>query len=212
MTIWISLKASLFTFERLDISWASHIHPSQKLWPFEFVESFIQFRPSRYIIRMNWTFEWNLITNRISRDLSLSILERVYISWASHKHLSKKLWPFEFAESFRVKFQAPDILCAWIGDSSKMFWPFEFVKSLRWSFSSVSVYHGPHTYTRVISYGHLNLSRAFMFNFDRLDILCAWIGHPSEILLPFKFLESLRCSVSSFSIYQGPHTYTRVKS
>jgi len=152
------------------------------------------------------------MTIQIFREIPLSILERVDISWASHIHPSQKLWPLEFVEHCRVQFQAPDILCAWIGDSSKMLWPFEFLKSLRCSFSSVLLYHGPHTYTRVKIYGRLSLSRAFVFNFDRLDILCAWIGHLCEILLPFIFLESLRCSFSSILIYHGPQTYTRVKS
>ena len=40
-----------------------------------------------------------------------------------------------------------------------------------------------------------------LFNFERLDILCAWIGSPSENLWPFEFLESLCCSISSVSIY-----------
>ena len=34
--IWISQELLLFIFERLDISSTSIIHPSQKLWPFEF--------------------------------------------------------------------------------------------------------------------------------------------------------------------------------
>ena len=40
MTILISRELPLFNFERLDISWASIIHSSQTLWPFEFVDSF----------------------------------------------------------------------------------------------------------------------------------------------------------------------------
>jgi len=36
-----------------------------------------------------------------------------------------------------------------------------------------------------------------LFNFERLDILCPRIGHPSEILWPFEFLESFNCSITS---------------
>ena len=54
ITIWISRELPLFIFEHPDIQWASHIHPSQKLWPFEFSESFrLQFRESRYIMSLN---------------------------------------------------------------------------------------------------------------------------------------------------------------
>ena len=50
-----------------------------------------------------------------------------------------------------------------------------------------------------------------LFNFVRLDILCAWIGPPSEKLWPFEFLESFRCSFSSVSIYYAPKSVPRVK-
>ena len=51
-----------------------------------------------------------------------------------------------------------------------------------------------------------------LFNFERLDIWCAWIGHPSENLWSFKFLRSFRCSILSFSIYYAPESDIRVKS
>ena len=68
MTIWISRELLVFIFERLDISWASHINSSQKLWPIEFVKGFhVQLLPYRYIMRQNWTSEWNVFTIWISR-------------------------------------------------------------------------------------------------------------------------------------------------
>ena len=51
-----------------------------------------------------------------------------------------------------------------------------------------------------------------LFNFERLDILSAWIGHPSEMLWPFEFLEGFRCSISSVSIYYFAESDIRVKS
>ena len=107
MTLWISREPPLFIFERLDISCASHIYPSQKLWTFEFVESLrLQFRASRHIVRLNRRLERKVMTFWISRELPWFIFECLDISWASHIHPSQKLWPFEFAESFRVQFQA----------------------------------------------------------------------------------------------------------
>ena len=158
------------------------------------------------------TSKWKVMTIQISRELPLFIFQHVDISWASDIHPSQKLWLFKFAASFRVQFQAPNILCAWIRHPSEKLWPFKFLESFRCSFWSMSIYQGPHTYTRVKSYGCLNLPRASVFNFERLNILCAWIGHPSEILWPFEFLKSFRGSFSSVSIYHGPHIYTRVKS
>ena len=40
MTIWFSRELPFLNFKRLDISLASFVHPCQKLWPFEFLESF----------------------------------------------------------------------------------------------------------------------------------------------------------------------------
>ena len=51
-----------------------------------------------------------------------------------------------------------------------------------------------------------------LFNFERLDILCAWIGPPSSNLWPLEFLESFRCSISSISIFYAPESDMRVKS
>ena len=138
----------------------------------------VQFRASRYIMSLNRTSEWNVMTIRICWELPLFNFERL------------------------------DILCPRIGHPSENLWPFKFLKSLGCSFSSVSLYHGPHTYTRVKSYGCLNLQRAYVLSFERHDILWAWIRHPSENLWPFEFLESFCCSFFRVSIYHGHHTST----
>ena len=133
-----------------------------------------------------------------------------YILCAWIGHPSEMLRPFEFLETFRVQFPAPryNMRLNWTSE----LWPFEFLESFRCSVSRVSIYHGLHTYTRVKSYGFLNLQRAFLLGFERLDILCAWIRHPSEMLWPSEFLKSRCCSLFSISIYHGPHAYTQVKS
>ena len=51
-----------------------------------------------------------------------------------------------------------------------------------------------------------------LFNFERLEILCTRIGHPSENLWPFEFLDCFRCSTSSVSIYYFPESDIRVKT
>ena len=104
------------------------------------------------------------------------------------------------------------ILCAWIGHLSQKLWPFEFLESFHCSISSVSIYHGPNTYTRVKSYRRLNLPRVSVFILECLDILCAWIGPPCERSWPFEFLASFRFSISSVSISYAPESDLRVKS
>ena len=73
--------------------------------------SVVQFWVSRYIIRLNRTSEWNVMTIRICWELPLFNFERL------------------------------DILCTWIGPQSEKLWPFEFLESFRSSISSVSIYY-----------------------------------------------------------------------
>ena len=51
-----------------------------------------------------------------------------------------------------------------------------------------------------------------MLYFERLDILCAWFGYPSEMLWPFQFLKHYHFWISSVLIYHGTQSYTHVKS
>ena len=245
MTILIAQELPLFNFERLDILCAWIGHPSEKLWPFEFLESFrcsissvsiyyapesdlrvksydhlnfsrasvVQFRESRYIMRLNQTSEWKVTTIWISRELPLFNFERL------------------------------DILCAWIGPPSEKLWPFEFIESFRCSISSVSIYYAPESDIRDKSYDHFNLSRASvvqfrtsryimrmnrtselkvmtfwisrelpLFNFERLNILCAWIWPLCENLWSFELLLNFHYSTSSVSIYYAPESDLRVTS
>ena len=143
--------------------------------------SVVEFRASRYIMRLNWTSELNVMTIWISRELPL------------------------------LNFECLDILCAWIGHLSENLWPFEFLESFRCSISSVSISDAAKSDLRVKSYVHLNFSRASVvqfrasqyimrlnrtsewkvmtiwisrdlpwFNYGRLHMWCAWIGRPCE--------------------------------
>ena len=107
-----------------------------------------------------------------------------------------------------VNFERVYMWCAWIGPLSEKSWPFEFLKSFRFSISGVSMYYAPESDLRVKSYDHLNFSR----NLVCLDILCAWIGPPSEKLWPFELLNSFHCSISSVSIYYAPESDLLVES
>jgi len=245
MTIWIAPELPLLNLERLDILCAWIGSPTEKLWPFEFLESFrcsissvsiyfalesylwvksydhlnfsrasvVQFWASRYIMHMNRTSEWKVMTIWIFRELPV------------------------------LNFEHLDILCTWIEPPSEKLWPFELLKSFHCWISRVSIYYAPESDLRVKSYDHLNFSRASvvqflaswyimrlnrisewkvmtiwisreipLFNFERLNILCTWIGPVSEKLWPFEFLESFRFSIPSTSIYYAPESNLRVKS
>ena len=182
MTIWISRDLPLFNFERLDI-WCSWIvHPSEKLWQFQFLKSFrgsisnvsicdalesdlrvksydhlnfsrasiVQFWASRYIMRLNRTSEWKVMTIWISRDLPWFNFERLL------------MW------------------CAWIGFPCEKLWPFEFLERFRCLISSGSISDVPELDIRVKIYNHLNFSRASVLQFRasrymmRLNRISEW--------------------------------------
>ena len=148
--------------------------------------SVAQFQASRYIMHLNRTSEWQVMTIWISRELPLFNFERL------------------------------DILCAWMGPPSEKLGQFELLNSFHWTISSVSIYYTPESDLEVKSYDHMNFSRVSLFqfrasryivclnrtsewkvmtiwisrelplfNFERLDILYAWIGPLSEKLWPF---------------------------
>jgi len=167
MIIGIPREHSLFNFERLDISCAWIGHPGDKLWPFEFLESFwfsiqsisindapesdfrvksydhwnssrafvVQFRASRYIMRLSRTSVWQVMIFWISRELLVFNLERIDMWWGRIELPCDKLWPLEFVESFRC------------------------------SISSFSMYYAPESDFRVTSYEHLNFSRPYVVQF-----------------------------------------------
>ena len=87
VTIWISRELPFLNFECLYISWASIIHPCEKLRSSELDQSFrVQFRASRYIICLNRTSKWNVTTIWISLELLFFNFECFDISWASFVH------------------------------------------------------------------------------------------------------------------------------
>ena len=75
--------------------------------------SVVRFWASRYVMRLNRTSEWDVMTIWISLELPL------------------------------VNFECIDILCAWFGPMCEKLWPFEFLAILRCLISSMSIYDVP---------------------------------------------------------------------
>ena len=159
MTVWYSRELLLFNFECLDISWASIIHTRVNIY-------------GRLSLPRAFMFKFERL------DILLALID----------HPSQKLWCLNFPCTSMFNFEGLDILCAWIGHLSEKLWSFEFPESFYCSISSVSIYYRPQSYTRVKIYCLLNLSRDFLFKFECLDILLAWIGHPSQKLWPLEFV------------------------
>ena len=148
----------------------------------------------------------------ISGELLLFNLERLDVLCVWIGHPIENLWAFEFLETFVVQFRASwHIMCLNQTLESKVvaFW---IILALWCSILSISIYYLPELDIQFESYDLLNLPCALMFNFKHLDILCTWIGHPSEKLWPYEFLESFRCSILCVSIYYWPESDIRVKT
>ena len=163
-------------------------------------------------MRQNRTSEWKFMTIWISRELLLINFERLDILCAVIGPPSEKLWPFEFHESFRCSISSVSIYYAPESDLR--------VKSfdhLNFSIASVIQFRVSRhimrpNRTSVWKAMTIWISRELsLFNFLRLDILCAWIGPLAEKLWPFEFLESFLCLISSVSIYYTPESDLRVK-
>ena len=141
------------------------------------------------------------MTILISRELPLFNFERLdmWCSWIGPP--CDNLWPFEFLERFRCSISSVSIYDVLESDLR--------VKSydhLNFSRSSVDKFRAsPYVMwlnrTSMWKVITIWISREVpFFNFERLDIWCAWIGHPSEKLWQFQFLKSFRASISSVSI------------
>jgi len=163
-------------------------------------------------MRLNRTSEWKVITIWISQELPLFNFERLDILYAWIGPPSEKLWPFEFLESFHYSISSVRIYYAPKSDLR--------VKSydhLNFSRASVILFRASRYIMRPNRTSEWKvmtiwISRELLlFNFERLDILCAWIGPPSEKLWSFEFLESFRCSISSIYISDEPESNLRVK-
>ena len=141
----------------------------------------VLFGASRYIMCLNPTSVWKVMTIWISLELPLFNFERL------------------------------DIWCGWNRQSSEKLWPFEFLDSFLCSISSISTYYAPESDIHVKSKDHMNFSRASvvqfrasryvmclnrisewkvktiwisrelsLFNFERFYLLSAWIWPACE--------------------------------
>jgi len=145
ITIWISREFPLFNFDRLDILCAWIRYSSEKLWPFEFLESLHR---SISIVVIYYVPKSDICVKSYDH-LNFS---RVFVFqfWASRYLMSwnrTSVWKVMTIRISRelpsFNFERVDILCPRIGHPCEKLWPFEFVESFRRSILSVSIYYAP---------------------------------------------------------------------
>jgi len=156
-------------------------------------------------MHLNRTTVWKVMTISISRELPLFNFERLNILCAWIDLPCDKLWPFEYIDSFRCS-----ISSFWIYYAPESYFRLKCYDHLNFSRASV-VQFRPSRYTirqnrtSVWQVMTIWISRELpLFNFERLDILCALIGLPCDKLWPFEFLSCFCCSIPIFSIYYAP--------
>jgi len=167
--------------------------------------------------------------------------ERLDILRDSIGHPSQKLLSFEFAQSFCFQFRASWYITGLNRTSEWKVIVVWFFSEIQFSISSVSIYFGTQSDTRVKSDCRLIFLIAYVLNFEHLDILRDSIGQPSQKLLSFEFAQSfcfqlwasryitglnrtseskvivfwisskLLFSITSVPIYYGTQSYIRVK-
>ena len=140
----------------------------------------VQFRVSRYILSQIRTSMLKVMTIRISRVLPLCNFERLDILCPKFGNPCEKLWPLEFLECFRCAISSISIYYVPNSDIR--------VKSYDHSnFSRASVVQFRVSWW-VMSANRTSLWKIMTiwiswdilwFNFGRLHMKCAWIGHPS---------------------------------
>jgi len=174
--------------------------------------SVVQFRASRWVMSPNRTSVLRVMTIQISRELPLFNFERLDILCPRIGHLCEKLGPFKFLESFRCSISSVSIFYVLVSDIRVKCYDHSNLSSASVVQFRASRYFMSSNQTSEWNVMTIRLCRELlMFNFERLDILCPRIGHLCEKLLPFKFLQSFRCSISSVSIYYVPESDIRVK-
>jgi len=156
--------------------------------------SVVKFRASRYIMSLNRRSVRKLMTIRISRELPSFNFERLHELCPLIEHSCEKLWLFKFFEGFRGSISSVSIYYVPEPDIRvKTYDQSNFSRASVVQFRASRYIISPNR-TSDWNFMTIRISRELpLFNFERLDILCPRIEHPSEMLWPFEFLESFRC-------------------
>ena len=108
----------------------------------------------------------------------------------SFGHPSRKLFSIEFAQSIRFLLQASWYITGLNRTSVYKVIVVSIILELRVSILSVSIYYPIQSDILEKCYCRLNFLQAFVFNFDRLDILPGSSGLPCIKLLTIQFFQS----------------------
>ena len=188
VAIWICFALSCL-ISSISIHYAPELNNRVKRYVhLNFSRAFVVlFRASQYIIGLMQTSEPKVIAVWIClalwcfiSNVSIYYMPELDIWVKSYDHMNL---PRASVVQFR---ESRYIICLDLTSESKVVvvWICLMLPCL---IASISIYYDPESDIRLKSYGCLNFPYASMFNFERLDILLAWIVHPSQKLWPFEF-------------------------
>ena len=136
---------------------------------------------------LNHTPESKVMTVWIWLELSCSNSSLAIYYWLELDIRVKYYDHLNFSSASVVQFRASRYIMGLNHTPESKVMAVWICRELSSSNSSVSIYDGSYSSTRVKSHGCLNLPYASMFNFERLDILLVWTGHPSQKLWSIEF-------------------------
>ena len=136
--------------------------------------SIVQFRASRYIMCLNRTYEWKFMTIWIAQELPLFNFARLGILCSRIGPPSEKLWPFKLFKRFHCSISSVSIYYALESDLRVK--GYDHFKILR---ASIVQFRASWYIMRLNQTSELKVMTIWiaqelpLFNFERLDILCA---------------------------------------
>ena len=150
--------------------------------------SVVQFWASRYIIGVDHTFDSKVMAVWICRELPW-LISKVSIYDACESDIWEKSYSqLNFSRASIVQFWASRYIMGGDHTFESKVMAVWICRELLWSISRVWKYYAPETDLWVKSYDHWISRELPLFNFERLDKFCIWIGPPSEKLWPFEVL------------------------
>ena len=164
-------------------------------------------------MRLNRTSKWKVMTIGFSREHLFFNFALLDILCTQIGDPSQKLWPCELLESFRSSIWSVSINYFPVSDIRM-----KSYDHLNFSRGFVVQFWACRYIMRMNRKSELEVMTVWisrevpLFNFERREILCAWIGHPSEMVWPFELLESFSCSISSVLKYYIAELDIRLKS
>jgi len=202
----------MFNFERLDILYAWIEHLSESYDHMSLLRgSIVIFREARYIIGLNRAYQSKVLAIWICVVLP-GLISSISIYYAPESNIRVKSYDhLNFTRASIVQFRASQYIFGLNRTSESKVLAVWIILVLWCLISSISIYYMPESDLRVKCFDHMSFRELPLLYFKSLNILLAWIGHPSQKGLAIWICLVLPCLISSISIYYAPESRSECK-